>query len=145
MPLRVDRPPYHKIRSEYARGMSWTQLGKKYGIDPRTLYGYTRRDAKRAGDTWPIRRASERELLDRLDAYDRCPALGVRLELREFQAWSGVEFKDIAREAGLHKTTIHKITAGIKTTVTRETRDKIMAVIVQYERKRDGHGDEAVA
>lgn len=142
MPLRPDRPPYLKVRAEYARGASWTQLGTKYNLDPRSLYGYTKRDAARVGDAWPIKRLPVRGAVYILDAYGRCPALGVRMELRDFREWSGVRYNDVASEAGLNKTTIHKITSGVKQTIAVETRDKIMAVIMKHERQH-GRGSAA--
>lgn len=134
---RCDMPPYAKVRAEYSRGASWAQLGKRYGVDPRSLYNFTRRDAQNAGHTWPIRSSDVRSRSATLAAYDRCNAALLRLELVDFKAWSGVEYKDVAREAGLSPTTIHKITAGIKLTVTRSTVDRVMAVIDRHEALRD--------
>lgn len=139
--LRQDMPPYAKVRAEYLAGMSWTQLGNKYHVDHRSLYGFMKRDAQRIGHTWPLRRSGARQELMRLDAYGRCPALGLRLELLHFREWSGMEYKDIAAEAGLNRTTVHKITGGFKTSITKETRDKIMAVITKYEKERGVQGE----
>lgn len=136
---RRDMPPYAKVRAEYARGASWQQLAKRYGVDARSLYGFMRRDAAAAGDLWPIRGPEHRSERMRLDAYNRCNAELLRLELREFRAWSGVDFKDVAREAGLNPTTVHKITAGIKQTVTRDTVERIMTVIYAHEARRADH------
>lgn len=126
-------PPYRRVKADYLAGASWGQLAARYKVEQRHLHTRMKRAAARAGDPWPLRPPDRRPLEAALESYDRCVVTGLQLELAEFVRWSGMDLKDVAREAGLCPTTIYKITGGHKQTVTCKTRDRIMAVIERHE------------
>lgn len=119
-------------------GLSYRQIGEKFGCPPKTVYNTMKRRADAAGTTWPLKQGvygwEKRKAAKHSEVrWDGVTAEMVKYELHHARATLGVTLLEITKLAGVSKDTVWQISSGHRKRISRATAHKIMGAIEKLE------------
>lgn len=138
-PAHAILPPKAELERLYVvQGLSYAEIGEKYGVPPKTVYNCMVRRARKAGSPWPLKkgRPGWGTRMGR-KRWDSITAQMVRAEVLYCVERYPVSQVRINELAGLPRGAVHRITCSgpsASKRISRQTAAKIMEAVEAIEK-----------
>lgn len=121
------------------QGLSYKQIGEKYGVPKKTVYNTMVRRAKRAGTPWPLKmsrpdwkvKAAKKHSRE---FWDGVNPMMVRAEIVHASETYKISIAELGELAGVCRSTMYAVAGGRKASMSRESAHKVIAAIEKLER-----------